>query len=251
MRGARDVPEAGLVQVRDVDEDPEPVAGDDERAAGVGQARARCRARPGKRNGTPSPNAFGRDQTIPTERRPRSYQALEIGEVGRERVGALEVHDRRHPARARGRRRRRAIGTPSPSSTPASSSGDARAPRRAGSRRRAGASYGAAGGSGSSPAGRDVEREEPAAEVGLGRAREVDVPRRLAAPAPQRRGRCARRGSPRAHRTAGSAGRPLGRQSFASALPPDRATQRPSRTCGRAVTTIVLQAVTVSWAPGW
>ena len=28
----------------------------------------------GNRNGTPSPNAFGRDQTIPSERSPRSYQ---------------------------------------------------------------------------------------------------------------------------------------------------------------------------------
>ena len=49
----------------------------------------------GNRNGTPSANAFGRDQTIPTERSPRSYQRLEVGEVGRERLGALEVHDRR------------------------------------------------------------------------------------------------------------------------------------------------------------
>ena len=38
----------------------------------------------GNRNGTPSPNAFGRDQTGPSERRPRSYQSSRF-----ERSGAI------------------------------------------------------------------------------------------------------------------------------------------------------------------
>ena len=78
---------------------PEPVAGDDEARGPRRSAPGRCRARRGSGTARPRANAFGRDQTIPSERSPRSYQALEVGEVGRERLGALEVHDRRDPAR--------------------------------------------------------------------------------------------------------------------------------------------------------
>ena len=75
----------GLVQVRDVDQDPEAVAGADELAARPSVSPGPVSGEAGNRNGTPSPNAFGRDQTMPSERRPRSYQRLEVGEVGRER----------------------------------------------------------------------------------------------------------------------------------------------------------------------
>ena len=65
----------------------------------------------GKQNGTPSANAFGRDHTSPIDRSPRSYQSCEIREVGRERIGAFEVHDRRDATRlevvCRGRERHR------------------------------------------------------------------------------------------------------------------------------------------------
>ena len=98
LRGVGDVPEAGLVQVRDVDEDP-----------------CRLQARTSRRPAAVSPGPVSGDDGKPERHalgervRPRPddpdraepavVPVVEIGEVGRERLGALEVHDRLHPAR--------------------------------------------------------------------------------------------------------------------------------------------------------
>ena len=50
---------------------------------------------PGNSKGTPSANAFGRDQTSPTDAA-HARTAGQIGEIGRERVGSLEMDDRGH-----------------------------------------------------------------------------------------------------------------------------------------------------------
>ena len=71
-REAGDVPEAALVQVREVDEQAELVARAARAARRRASGRGRCPERTGKRNGTPSAKAFGRLQTSPIERRPRS-----------------------------------------------------------------------------------------------------------------------------------------------------------------------------------
>ena len=65
----RHVGEAGGVEVREIDEDPQPVAGAHQLLAGRREPRA-LSGLAGKRNGMPVPKTFGRDQTGPSERSP-------------------------------------------------------------------------------------------------------------------------------------------------------------------------------------
>ncbi len=93
-----DVPEAGLVQMREVDEDPEQVAGVDEVAARVGQPGAGV-----GRGGEAERDALGegiRSRPDDAERaEAAAVPVVEIGEIGRDRLRALEVDDRVHPPR--------------------------------------------------------------------------------------------------------------------------------------------------------
>ena len=81
--------------MRAVDEDPESVAGVDETLSRSGQPRARV----GRRR---KPERHARAELVrPRPRRPERTEttlvpAFEIGEIGRERLGSLHVHDRRH-----------------------------------------------------------------------------------------------------------------------------------------------------------
>ncbi len=93
VRGAHDVPEPGLVQMRDVDQDAEAVARADEAEPRRGQSRAGV-----GRGGKPERDALGegvRPRPDDADRpEPPVVPALEVGEVRGERLGALEVHDR-------------------------------------------------------------------------------------------------------------------------------------------------------------
>ena len=151
----------------------------------------------GKRNGTPSAKAFGRDQTMPSERRPRSYQRSRSERSGASGSApsrcmiAVTRPGSKSPTR-------RAIVTPRPSSAAASSSGDARAPRSGGIGASSGSAYGAAPAPRAAPrpgrrARRSRRRSRPRRAVARSMCR-GSCPRQT----PQRRGRCGRRGSRRA-----------------------------------------------------
>ena len=71
----RDVPEPALVEVREVDEDPELVAGlTSARPASVSPGPMSGEAT-GAANGTPCPKAFGRLHVMPSERSPRACRS--------------------------------------------------------------------------------------------------------------------------------------------------------------------------------
>ena len=150
----RDVPEAGLVEVAEVDGDPQLGAAAHEPRARRASAPGRCRASSGSANGTPWANAFGRLQTGPSERRPAACSsssacrpgstasapstcATAASDAGRAR--GVEVPgragDRRRGPRARARSRR-----PSVRATSAGRERPGRSARSSGSPRRGGSS---------------------------------------------------------------------------------------------------------------
>ena len=88
-----DVPESALVEVGEVDEDPELVAGPHERAAGSGEPGADVR-----RGGRGERHAVA-ERVRPAPRDPERAQPARVQrgqvlEAGLDRLGALDVHDR-------------------------------------------------------------------------------------------------------------------------------------------------------------
>ena len=142
-------------------------------------------------NGTPSREGVRTRPDEPDRAEAALVPPLEIREIRRERVGALEVDDRRRRGRPEVVDRRRAR-------RPAARRARRTAPRRSGPPPRygigsaSGSAYGIAVGSGDARR-RDVEREEAAGEARAPRGVEIEVVRRLAAPDGAGRGRCARR----------------------------------------------------------
>ena len=136
------------------------------RQAGAGVGRCREAER----------HALARRRSAATRRaRPsagRGRTRLEIGEVGRERVGALEVHDRRDPARLKSSRDGRSSRRSPPARRPARRRRGA--PPHAGSAPRAAARTASDGGSIGRPPGRRARRN-----------------RRRSPPRPRARDRCA------------------------------------------------------------
>ena len=123
---------------------PAPVSGDD-----------------GKRNGTPSAKAFGRDQTSPIERRPRSYHSRDSTDPRR---SARRLRDARSPLPARLGSRRRLLHVDRKRCRASRRARLRPAPLpRAGSASASGTAYGVSVGSGVRGRG-DVQREEAAGE---------------------------------------------------------------------------------------
>ena len=189
-RKAGDVPEAGLVQVRKVDEDAEPVARAHELSpASVSPARYRAMTGSGKARPPQS-------RSVAT-RRPDGAEAalvprLEIREVGRERFRPFHVHDRRYrPSRKSLDREGRSTGS---SQSAAKSSSAIRAASSCGIGSGSGTSYGVSSGSGTVGDGTYSAKNPP--------EKPASGPRRDpgAEPAPratdEARDRCDRQGSP-------------------------------------------------------
>ena len=101
----RDVPEPALVEVGEVDEDPERVALAHERAAGVGEPRADVR-RGGRRERHAVPERVRPAPRDAERAQPERVQRGQALELRVDRLRALDVHDRPDRPAARGRGRR-------------------------------------------------------------------------------------------------------------------------------------------------
>ena len=105
------VPETAFVQMRQVDQDAQPVAGGDQRLAEIGQTGACVGRRRNFLNGTPWPNAFGRLHTGPSEARSPGLacKTSSSSEIWINGFGAFDVQDHgrapRRPGSARCRAR--------------------------------------------------------------------------------------------------------------------------------------------------
>ena len=133
----------------------------------------------GNSNGTPSANAFGRDQTMPIDRSPRVVPVLQVRQILGDRLGAFHVHDRGDLAFAevvdRPARRTGSEHSVSKSSSVirAASSNGIGSRDRHGVRRRRRVAVVRRG---------DVDREEPAGEPHLERCLQVEMLGRLTSP---------------------------------------------------------------------
>jgi hypothetical protein len=89
------VPEPTRVEVREVDEDPELVAGADECPAGVGEPGADV-GRGGRGERHAGPERVRPAPRDPERAQPARVQAGQVPEPGLDRLGALDVHDGSH-----------------------------------------------------------------------------------------------------------------------------------------------------------